>query len=31
MSSLEEDETKEIDTEYDDSDDEDYMPHICVR
>ncbi|XP_059400179.1 uncharacterized protein LOC132131987 [Carassius carassius] len=23
--------TKEIDTDYDDSDDENYMPHICVR
>ncbi|XP_059378891.1 uncharacterized protein LOC132114662 [Carassius carassius] len=31
VSSFEEDETKEIDTDYDDSDDEDYMPHICVR
>lgn len=31
MSSFEEDETKEIDTDYDDSDDEDYMAHICVR
>ncbi|XP_073711610.1 uncharacterized protein [Misgurnus anguillicaudatus] len=31
VSSLEEEETKEIDTDYDDSDDEDYMPRICVR
>ena len=30
VSSLEEDQTREIDTDYDDSD-EDYMPRICVR
>ncbi|KAL0973572.1 hypothetical protein UPYG_G00206280 [Umbra pygmaea] len=31
VSSLEEDETKEVDTDFKDSEDEDYMPRICVR
>lgn len=31
MSSFEEDETKEVDADYEDSDNEDYVPHICVR
>ncbi|KAL0973307.1 hypothetical protein UPYG_G00201750 [Umbra pygmaea] len=31
VSSLEEDETKEVDTDFEDSEDEDYMPRICVR